>query len=119
MKSDLPRIYTPGSTFSMAEDPDPGGDNAHQTSVSGSGANSSDSPGTNGFVNDGLLCSIVKAISTCDNDVELIAAIGRQISEAEVKISHSKLFNYFDEVYDETRKVKIKDIKRQSKNLTL
>ena len=58
---------------------------------------------------DGLLCNIIKANSRSPNEQELVAAIGRCISEAEIKESWWKLFNYYSEACDETRKVKVKD----------
>ena len=74
---------------------------------------------SNQLVNDGLLCCILKAISSFGNNSELVAAVGRVTSEAEVKTSWVKLFNYIDNAYDESRKMKIKDIKRQSKKIML
>ena len=74
---------------------------------------------TKDLVNDGLICSIIKATSTFASDNELVTAVGYVTSEAEVKIAWTKLFSYFNDVYDDSRKVKIIDIKRQSKKLMI
>ena len=62
---------------------------------------------------DGLLCSIVKANSRSPIERDLVAAIERRIGETEIRESWWKLFNFFSDAYDESRKMKIKDIKHQ------
>ena len=96
------------------ETDDPGGNGSHERQEIQCGDLS-----TKNLVNDGLLCSILKATSRFASDSELVTAIGHVTSEAEVKISWTKLFTYFDDVLDETRKVKVIDIKRQSKKLMI
>ena len=64
-------------------------------------------PQADEVVVDGLLCNIIKALSPCSNDSELIAAVERQVSEVEVKESWWKFFNYFDCAIDDTRKIKV------------
>ena len=63
---------------------------------------------------DGLLCSIAKAQTRTANDYELVEAINRDIGDKEVSEAWSKLFNYFSDALDESRKIFIKDIKRQT-----
>ena len=48
-------------------------------------------------------------------DSDLITALDHDISEVEIKESWWKLFNHFHDAVDEARKLKVKDIKRQSK----
>ena len=68
---------------------------------------------------DGLLCSIVKAISRFPNDHEFVNIIETAIVETEVKEAWVKLFSYFNDVLDEVRKIPIIEIRRQSKRLMI
>ena len=63
---------------------------------------------------DALLCNIVRVQSRTVNDTELVEAVERDCSGGEIKQSWKKLFNYFSDARDESRKKFIKDIKRQS-----
>ena len=63
---------------------------------------------------DGLLCSIIRAMSNTNRDDELVAAIGSEMLEQEIKTSWVKLFNFYKDVLDENRKIPIVDIKRQT-----
>ena len=63
---------------------------------------------------DGLLCSILKAISRSASQAELINVIEKVASESEVKTSWQKLFTMFDEAMDPTRKKRIIDIERET-----
>ena len=77
--------------------------------------NSSDMPVYSEIVVvDGLLCSVIKALSTTTDDT-LVTALESGTPEVEIKDLWWKLFNFFDEAVDEVRKLKVKDIKRQSK----
>ena len=95
-------VYEPPS------DPPPGGDIEDNTSSEN---------GLHCFqvkqvaVVDGLLCNIIKALSTSSSDCELISAIERKVPEVEVKTSWWKFFNYFEDAIDEARKIKIKILK--------
>ena len=68
---------------------------------------------------DGLLCSVIKAISRSPKESELIAAIDRVMMEVEIKASWWKLFSFYSDAWDEGRKMKIKDIKRKSNKLMI
>ena len=63
---------------------------------------------------DGLLCSILRAISRSAVQAELISVIEKEATENEVKTSWHKLFSHFKEAIDPTRKKKIIDIDRES-----
>ena len=65
----------------------------------------------------GLLCSMIKAISRFPNDQEFVSIIETTVGETEVKEAWLKLFSYFNDVKDDTRKIPIIEIKRQSKRL--
>ena len=65
----------------------------------------------------GLLCSMIKAISRFPNDQEFVSIIETAVAETEVKEAWLKLFSYFNDVKDDTRKIPIIEIKRQSKRL--
>ena len=68
---------------------------------------------------DGLLCSIIKANSRSAIEHELVSVIERSVPEIEIREAWWKLFNFFSDACDETRKVKIKDIRRSSNKLMI
>ena len=63
---------------------------------------------------DGLLCSIMKVISNTNNDEELAAAIVSEILGPEIKAAWLKLFSFIQDVLDESRKIPVIEIKRQT-----
>ena len=63
---------------------------------------------------DGLLCSILRAISRSASQSELVSVVEKEASENEVKKSWQKLFTHFHEAIDPTRKKRIIDIDRES-----
>ena len=68
---------------------------------------------------DGLLCSIIKALSKATSERELIDAIEHTMTEIEIKESWWKLFNFYSDAWDDGRKMLVKDIKRQSNKLMI
>ena len=66
---------------------------------------------------DGLLCSIMKALSRSNKDGDLAAAVVRDKSEHEITEAWKKLFSFFNDVKDENRKIPIITIKRQTVRL--
>ena len=63
---------------------------------------------------DGLLCSILRAMSRVGASAELASVIEKSASEDEVKTAWVKLFTHFKEAIDPTRKKKIIEIVRES-----
>lgn len=63
---------------------------------------------------DGLLCSIVKSMSNTNKDDELAAAIVSGMLEQEIKTSWTRLFTFYKEFQDESRKIPVLEIKRQT-----
>ena len=68
---------------------------------------------------DGLLCSIIKALSRSASVPELIGSIESEVNETVIKTSWFRLFSHFNEVWDDARKMKVIDIKRQSNRIML
>ena len=68
---------------------------------------------------DGLLCSIIKALSRSASVPELIGFIESEVNETVIKTSWFRLFSHFNEVWDDARKMKVIDIKRQSNRIML
>ena len=66
---------------------------------------------------DGLLCSIMKALSRSNKDGDLAAAVVRDKSEHEITEAWKKLFSFFNDVKDENRVIPIITIKRQTVRL--
>ena len=67
-----------------------------------------------GVIIDGLLCSILRALSRSPLATDLISVIERCVSEKEVKDSWVKLFSFYSDVMDPTRKKKVIDIDRET-----
>ena len=65
---------------------------------------------------DGLVCSILKAISRDANNSDLIALVEDSIVEKEIKDAWVNLFSHFKDALDD-RKIPIIEIRRQSKNM--
>ena len=63
---------------------------------------------------DGLLCSILRAMSREGASAELASVIERCVSENEVKTAWEKLFTHFKDVIDPTRKKRVIEIVRES-----
>ena len=63
---------------------------------------------------DGLLCSILRAMSRAGASAELASVIEKSASEDEVKTAWVKLFTHFKEAIDPTRKKKIIEIVRET-----
>ena len=76
------------------------------------------SPSEEVIVN-GLLCSILKAVSRVNNDSELAAMVNSAVLEPEIREAWQKLFSHFRNVLDDNRKIPIIDIKRQTTKLML
>ena len=68
---------------------------------------------------DGLLCSIIKALSRSASVPELIGSIESEVNETVIKTSWFRLFSHFNEVWDDARKMKVIDIKKQSNRIML
>ena len=68
---------------------------------------------------DGLLCSILRALSRSNKDSDLAAAVERDKSEHEISEAWKKLFTFFSDVIDENRKIPIINIKRQTVRLMI
>ena len=68
---------------------------------------------------DGLLCSNIKALSRSASVPELIGSIESEVNETVIKTSWFRLFSHFNEVWDDARKMKVIDIKRQSNRIML
>ena len=81
-------------------------------SVEDSGGGGGD--GVRPAIIDGLLCSILRAMSRCGASADLASEIERTASESEVKASWIKLFTHFNDAMDTTRKKKIIDIDRET-----
>ena len=64
---------------------------------------------------DGLLCSILHAMSHAANKEEFISVIDRECEEAEILSSRKKLFTYFCDVRCDKQKKPILEITRGSK----
>jgi len=69
-------------------------------------------PGGTSIILDGLLCSILKALSRKCKQSELVDLVAKSVPEDEVKSSWKKLFSYYYEAMDIVRKKKIIDIER-------
>ena len=63
---------------------------------------------------DGLLCSILRAMSRVGASAELASVIEKNASEDEVKTAWVKLFTHFKEAIDPTRKKKVIEIVRET-----
>ena len=63
---------------------------------------------------DGLLCNIIRSLSNTTKDEELVAAIGSEILEPEVKAAWFKLFTFYKDVLDDQRKIPVIEIRRQT-----
>ena len=64
---------------------------------------------------DGLLCSILRAMSHSANKEEFISVIDRDCDEMEILQSRKKLFTYYCDVNCDKQKKPVKDITRGSK----
>ena len=73
-----------------------------------------DTGGGQAFIIDGLLCSILRALSRTASPSQLADVIERIVPENEVKTAWLKLFTHFNDVMDPSRKKCIIDIDRES-----
>ena len=73
-----------------------------------------DTGGGQALITDGLLCSIMRALSRTASQTQLADVIERVVPENEVKIAWPKLFTHFKDVMDPSRKKCIIDIDRES-----
>ena len=64
---------------------------------------------------DGLLCSILSAMSNAANKEEFISVIDRECEEAEILLSRRKLFSHYCDVQCDKQKKAVLDITRGSK----
>ena len=64
---------------------------------------------------DGLLCSILRAMSNSANKDEFITVIDRECEEAEILTSRKKLFSHYSDVQCDKQKKAVIDITRGSK----
>merc|ERR1712126_103477 len=64
---------------------------------------------------DGLLCSILHAMSRAANKEEFISVIDHDCEEAEILLSRKKLFTFFNDVQCDKQKKPILNITRGSK----